>query len=74
MSFAQLRPLTARFLQQCAFLHHNGISEQIFSYASKYTFLSNGPSEEELQEPMEFLSHFLGPTGEWLFTVLQNDQ
>ncbi|KAJ7348705.1 hypothetical protein DFH08DRAFT_1000704 [Mycena albidolilacea] len=51
----------AMFLQYCSFLHHNGISD----YASKYTFASDGPSEEDLQEPLEFLSRFLGPSGEW---------
>ncbi|KAJ7895630.1 hypothetical protein B0H14DRAFT_3125286 [Mycena olivaceomarginata] len=65
MSFDQLKPVAAMFLQLCSFLHYNGISEQIFSYAIKYTFPSNGPSKEELWEPLEFLSHFLGPTGEW---------
>ncbi|KAJ7787070.1 P-loop containing nucleoside triphosphate hydrolase protein [Mycena olivaceomarginata] len=65
MSFDQLKPAAAMFLQLCSFFHYNGISEQIFSYASKYTIQFNGPSKEELQEPLEFLSHFLGPTGEW---------
>ncbi|KAJ6570583.1 P-loop containing nucleoside triphosphate hydrolase protein [Mycena vulgaris] len=65
MSFDQLKPPAAMFLRLCSFLYYNGISEEIFSYASKYTFPSNGPSEEELQDPLEFLSHFVGPTGEW---------
>ncbi|KAF8195144.1 P-loop containing nucleoside triphosphate hydrolase protein [Mycena galopus ATCC 62051] len=65
MSFHRLTQPAAMFLQLCAFLHYNGISEEIFSYASKYTFESNGPSKEELLEPLEFLSHFLAPTGEW---------
>ncbi|KAJ7854040.1 P-loop containing nucleoside triphosphate hydrolase protein [Mycena olivaceomarginata] len=65
MSFDQLTQPAAMFLQYCSFLHHNGISEQIFSYASKYTFPSAGPSKEDLQGPLEFLSHFLGPSGEW---------
>ncbi|KAJ7714880.1 P-loop containing nucleoside triphosphate hydrolase protein, partial [Mycena metata] len=65
MSFDRLTPPAAMFLQHCSFLHYNGISEEIFSYASKYQFPSDSPSEEELQEPLEFLSHFLGPTGEW---------
>ncbi|KAJ7826908.1 hypothetical protein B0H14DRAFT_3144818 [Mycena olivaceomarginata] len=50
MSFDQLKPVAAI---------------AIFSYAIKYTFPPNGPSKEELWEPLEFLSHFLGPTGEW---------
>ncbi|KAJ7765220.1 hypothetical protein B0H16DRAFT_1687407 [Mycena metata] len=65
MSFDRLTPPAAMFLQHCSFLHYNGISEEIFSYASKYQFYSNGPSEEELQKPLEFLSHFLGPDGKW---------
>ncbi|KAJ7857869.1 hypothetical protein B0H13DRAFT_1902114 [Mycena leptocephala] len=65
MSFDQLSPPAAMLLQHCSFLHHNGISERIFSLASKYTFEFDGPSEEELQETWEFLSHFLWPTGEW---------
>ncbi|KAJ7798224.1 hypothetical protein B0H14DRAFT_3545368 [Mycena olivaceomarginata] len=65
MSFDQLKPLAAMLLQHCSFLHCNGISEKIFSYASKYRFQSSGPSKGELQAPLEFLSHFLGPTGEW---------
>ncbi|KAJ7811530.1 P-loop containing nucleoside triphosphate hydrolase protein [Mycena olivaceomarginata] len=65
MSFDQLTQPAAMFLQYCSFLHHNGISEQIFSYASQYTFPSNGPSEEDLWEPLEFLSHFVGPSGQW---------
>ncbi|KAJ7700632.1 P-loop containing nucleoside triphosphate hydrolase protein [Mycena metata] len=65
MSFDRLTPPAAMFLQHCAFLHYNGISEEIFSYASKYQFYPKGPSEEELQKPLEFLSHFVEPTGEW---------
>ncbi|KAJ7765163.1 P-loop containing nucleoside triphosphate hydrolase protein [Mycena metata] len=65
MSFDRLTPPAAMFLQHCSFLHYNGISEEIFSYASKHQFHSNRPSKEELQEPLEFLSHFVESTGEW---------
>ncbi|KAJ7719820.1 P-loop containing nucleoside triphosphate hydrolase protein [Mycena metata] len=65
ISFDQLTLPAAMFLQYCSFLHYNGISEEIFSHASKYKFRSNGPSKEELREPREFLSYFLGPDGEW---------
>ncbi|KAJ7713489.1 P-loop containing nucleoside triphosphate hydrolase protein [Mycena metata] len=65
MSFDRLTPPAAMFLQHCSFLHYNGISEEIFSYASKYQFHSKHPSAEELQRPLEFLSHFVEPTGEW---------
>ncbi|KAJ7729352.1 hypothetical protein B0H16DRAFT_1697238 [Mycena metata] len=65
ISFNQLSHLAATFLQLCSFLHYTGISEDMFSTASKYDFLSWLPPREELQEPLEFLSHFLGPPGEW---------
>ena len=64
-SFDRLTPSAAMLLQHCSFLHYNGISEKIFSYASEYQFYPNGPSKGDLQEPLEFLSHFLGPTGDW---------
>ncbi|KAJ6548005.1 hypothetical protein DFH09DRAFT_1281722 [Mycena vulgaris] len=65
ISFKQLSMPAATLLQLCSFLHHTGISEDIFSRASAYQFFSDGPSEEELQEPLEFLSQFHGPTGIW---------
>ncbi|KAJ7433586.1 P-loop containing nucleoside triphosphate hydrolase protein [Mycena galericulata] len=65
MNFNQLKPLAAMFLQLCSFLYHEGISEEIFSHASKYRVSSSGPSKEELQESLKFLSYFLRPTGEW---------
>ncbi|KAJ7757883.1 hypothetical protein B0H16DRAFT_1314237, partial [Mycena metata] len=34
MSFDRLTPPAAMFLQHCSFLHYNGISEEIFRYAS----------------------------------------
>ncbi|KAJ6545997.1 hypothetical protein DFH09DRAFT_1282001 [Mycena vulgaris] len=65
ISFEQLSKPAATILQLCSLLHYKGISEEIFSRASLYDFPSNGPSREELQDPFEFLSQFLGPTGVW---------
>ncbi|KAJ7800793.1 hypothetical protein B0H14DRAFT_1686358 [Mycena olivaceomarginata] len=65
MSFDRLRPVAAMFLQLCSFLHYNGISEEIFSYASRCMHPPSDPPEKELQEPLELLLHFLGSTGEW---------
>ncbi|KAJ6545979.1 P-loop containing nucleoside triphosphate hydrolase protein [Mycena vulgaris] len=65
ISFEQLSKPAATVLQLCSFLHHNGISEEIFSRASSYDFPFNGPSREELQDPLEFLSQFTGPTNVW---------
>ncbi|KAJ7711350.1 hypothetical protein B0H16DRAFT_1900648 [Mycena metata] len=65
ISFNQLSHLAATLLQLCSFLHYTGISEDMFSTASKYDFSLSWPPREELQEPLEFLSHFVEPTGEW---------
>ncbi|KAJ6548012.1 hypothetical protein DFH09DRAFT_1281725 [Mycena vulgaris] len=65
ISFKQLSMPAATLLQLCSFLHHTGISEDIFSRASAYQFFSDGPSGEELQEPLKFLSQFHGPPGIW---------
>ncbi|KAJ7811108.1 P-loop containing nucleoside triphosphate hydrolase protein, partial [Mycena leptocephala] len=65
MSFDKLSQPAAMFLQLCSFLYREGISEEIFSRAAKYTFPSSGPSKEELEKPLQFLSQFLDPTGQW---------
>ncbi|KAJ7480568.1 hypothetical protein FB451DRAFT_1446408 [Mycena latifolia] len=65
ISFDQLSQPAAMLLQLCSFLHHGGISEQMFKNASLYRFPAFGPSKQELQIPVGFLSHFLGPSGAW---------
>ncbi|KAJ7728630.1 hypothetical protein B0H16DRAFT_1205811, partial [Mycena metata] len=65
ISFDQLSKPAARFLQLCSFLHYTGITEDIFSNASKYNGAVWLPPKKDLQEPLQFLSCFLGPTGEW---------
>ncbi|KAF8143450.1 hypothetical protein K438DRAFT_1783749 [Mycena galopus ATCC 62051] len=65
ISFKKLSQLAAIFLQLCLFLHWDGISEDIFSGASRYSFPSWGPPKENLQKALEFLSHFVVPSGEW---------
>ncbi|KAJ7895444.1 P-loop containing nucleoside triphosphate hydrolase protein [Mycena leptocephala] len=65
MSFDRLKPPAAMFLQLCSYLYHNGISEEIFRLASKCMSPPSDPSKEELQEPLAFLTYFLGSTGEW---------
>ncbi|KAJ7921583.1 P-loop containing nucleoside triphosphate hydrolase protein, partial [Mycena leptocephala] len=65
MSFDKLTLPAAMFLQLCSFLHREGISEEIFRRAVTYRFPSWGPSQEQLEKPLEFLSYLLTPTGEW---------
>ncbi|KAJ7474070.1 hypothetical protein FB451DRAFT_1367085 [Mycena latifolia] len=65
ISFDQLSKPAAMLLQFCSFLHHGGISEQIFKNASLYRFPTFGPSKQELQLPVKFLSNFLGLNCAW---------
>jgi tetratricopeptide (TPR) repeat protein len=65
ISFEQLTIPASTLLQLCSLIHHEGISEDIFSNASRYTFPARGPPKEQLQKPLEFLAHFLEPTGVW---------
>ncbi|KAJ6543520.1 hypothetical protein DFH09DRAFT_1390615 [Mycena vulgaris] len=65
ISFQKLSKPAATILQLCSFLHHNGISEEIFSRASLYDVPLPGLLEEELQKPLEFLLQFLGPMNTW---------
>ncbi|KAJ6587657.1 P-loop containing nucleoside triphosphate hydrolase protein, partial [Mycena vulgaris] len=55
ISFQKLSKPAATILQLCSFLHYKGISEEIFSRASLYGFVLQGPSKDELQKPLEFL-------------------
>ncbi|KAJ7907873.1 P-loop containing nucleoside triphosphate hydrolase protein, partial [Mycena leptocephala] len=66
ISFDRLSKCAATLLQLFSFLHYQGISEELFSRASQYEpDLRFDPPKEEVQEPLHFLSQFLGPTGEW---------
>ncbi|KAJ6471667.1 hypothetical protein DFH09DRAFT_1220144, partial [Mycena vulgaris] len=65
ISFDQLSQKAQKFLQLCSFLHYQGISEEIFKNATNFEFKPSGPSQEELQMPLEFLSQFLGSAGVW---------
>ncbi|KAJ6517602.1 hypothetical protein DFH09DRAFT_1195308 [Mycena vulgaris] len=65
ISFDQLSQKAQTFLQLCSFLHYQGISEAIFKNATNFEFKPSGPSQEELQMPLEFLSQFLGPARTW---------
>ncbi|KAJ7254175.1 hypothetical protein C8J57DRAFT_1658270 [Mycena rebaudengoi] len=65
ISFKCLSKPAARFMQLCSFLHHEGISEGIFSNAAIYCPHLLGPTEQQMKEPQEFLSHFLTANGVW---------
>ncbi|KAJ6450480.1 hypothetical protein C8R45DRAFT_1083913 [Mycena sanguinolenta] len=68
MSFSKLSAPAVMFLQLCSFLHRDDISEDIFARAANYIKESrNQPQSLPNGEikPEEFLSYFLGPTGDW---------
>ncbi|KAJ6480073.1 hypothetical protein DFH09DRAFT_827316, partial [Mycena vulgaris] len=65
ISFEQLSKPAAIILQLCSFLHHKGISEEIFSRASSYDVQSSSPSKEGLDDPLQLLAQFSGQTGVW---------
>ncbi|KAJ7658567.1 hypothetical protein B0H17DRAFT_897528, partial [Mycena rosella] len=65
ISFERLSHSAAKLLQLWSFLHHQGISEQMFSIASTYRFTSHGPLEQELRRALQSLIEFGGPSGVW---------
>ncbi|KAJ7260235.1 hypothetical protein C8J57DRAFT_1720189 [Mycena rebaudengoi] len=65
ISFRCLSKQAAQFMQLCSFLHHEGISEGIFSNAALYIPQLLKPTEEQVKEPRAFLGHFLTATGAW---------
>jgi hypothetical protein len=67
MSFDRLSPSAARLLQLCSFIHNDGISEDVFNYASQYQFppANNTDPREELQVQWKFLSQFTETGNTW---------
>ncbi|KAJ7061240.1 P-loop containing nucleoside triphosphate hydrolase protein [Mycena amicta] len=67
ISFDQLGPQAAQFLQLCSFIHFEGITEDIFQRASEYTPGNEplDPSVETLQPASDFLSSFRNAESNW---------
>ncbi|KAJ7064264.1 hypothetical protein C8F01DRAFT_1055058, partial [Mycena amicta] len=67
ISFDQLGPLAAQFLQLCSCIHFEGITEDIFQRASEYT-PQNGPLDPTLatlQPTIDFLAQFRSAESKW---------
>ncbi|KAJ7061436.1 hypothetical protein C8F01DRAFT_1057929 [Mycena amicta] len=67
MSFKQLEPVAAQFLQLCSFIHFEGITEDIFERASSY-IPGNGPLDPSLdivQPGLDWLSKFKKAESRW---------
>ncbi|KAJ7819322.1 hypothetical protein B0H13DRAFT_1584885, partial [Mycena leptocephala] len=68
ISFKCLSKPAVQLLQLCSFLHHEGITETIFSRAIHYkgTELGElGPTTKDLRNAQEFLAQFVAPSGTW---------
>ncbi|KAJ7438615.1 hypothetical protein FB451DRAFT_1378179 [Mycena latifolia] len=59
ISFDNLSSQARELLQVCSFIHHDGITEDIFQQATLYQITPEGPTEADLQEPLGFLAKFL---------------
>ncbi|KAJ7053000.1 hypothetical protein C8F01DRAFT_997311, partial [Mycena amicta] len=67
MSFKQLKPAAAEFLQLCSFIHFEGITEDIFKRASCYIpgYRPLDPSLDILQPGLDLLSRFKNAESKW---------
>ncbi|KAJ7452321.1 hypothetical protein FB451DRAFT_1374164 [Mycena latifolia] len=66
MSFQKVSRQAQELLRLCSFIHHNGISEEMFRQAAFYEITPNGPTEADLQESLDFLAQFLdSPGSKW---------
>ncbi|KAJ7049008.1 P-loop containing nucleoside triphosphate hydrolase protein, partial [Mycena amicta] len=67
MSFKQLKPAAAEFLQLYSFIHFEGITEEIFKRASEY-IPGDGPLDPSLnilQPALDLLSRFKNSESTW---------
>ncbi|KAJ6583578.1 hypothetical protein DFH09DRAFT_978574 [Mycena vulgaris] len=58
ISFDRLSDRARQLLQLCSFIHHDGITEEIFGMAASYDFREDMPTAAELRDPLEFLAAF----------------
>ncbi|KAJ7444336.1 hypothetical protein FB451DRAFT_1434524 [Mycena latifolia] len=63
ISFDNLSSQARDLLQVCSFIHHDGITEDIFQQAASYKLKPGGPTEADLHKPLGFLAKFHNSTG-----------
>ncbi|KAJ7448125.1 acyl transferase/acyl hydrolase/lysophospholipase [Mycena latifolia] len=77
ISFQKLSRQARELLELCSFIHHDGITEELFRQAASYKIAANGPTEADLQESLDFLAQFLNsPGSKWdslKFIALTNE-
>ncbi|KAJ7812563.1 acyl transferase/acyl hydrolase/lysophospholipase [Mycena olivaceomarginata] len=64
ISFKQLSPVAAQFLQMCSLLHHYSIPEAIFEKAAGWTSDNSGDAQN-LHQARVFLQNFWSPWAIW---------
>ncbi|KAJ7614804.1 hypothetical protein FB45DRAFT_1108929 [Roridomyces roridus] len=65
LSFDQLSQAAQILLQLCSFIHHSGISEDIFKSASEFLLNSHNCFETQHHGSISVLAQFTRPTGIW---------
>ncbi|KAJ7443674.1 hypothetical protein FB451DRAFT_1376624 [Mycena latifolia] len=65
ISFDKVSIQAQELLQLCSFIHHDGITEAIFESAALYQFTTEGPTEAEMLEPLNFLASLATPMSKW---------
>ncbi|KZS93989.1 TPR-like protein, partial [Sistotremastrum niveocremeum HHB9708] len=68
ISFQRLSKEAAKFLQLCAFLHHDGISESIFEKGATQLASYHPALQDEAQhfeDARQFIDHFKSNRGDW---------
>ncbi|KAJ7448159.1 hypothetical protein FB451DRAFT_766318 [Mycena latifolia] len=66
ISFQKISRQARELLELCSFIHHDGITEELFRQAASYKITADGPTEADLQESLAFLAKFLdSPGSKW---------
>ncbi|KAJ7614873.1 hypothetical protein FB45DRAFT_1109088 [Roridomyces roridus] len=65
ISFEELSPVAAQFLQFCAVLHHSNVPQSIFAKATEWMVNNAGDETESMREARKFLQNFVSGSGSW---------
>ncbi|GLB39734.1 putative patatin-like phospholipase [Lyophyllum shimeji] len=67
ISVDHLKPVASRFLRICSYMHHDGISEDMFKVAAAAAMAAEHPHSESvaLHAVVAFLQNFMAPGGDW---------
>ncbi|KAJ7448140.1 hypothetical protein FB451DRAFT_1375435 [Mycena latifolia] len=63
ISFQKVSQQARELLELCSFIHHDGITEELFRQAASYTVRPGGATEAKLRKPLDFFAKFLDSQG-----------